>query len=158
VWAVGESDIREGSVAVGDYETLLLVDTLTRQGVLSALAEGRAAAVYNHKDRGYVLEHCGARAPGGASVPPGGEVVSRGPVVVSVRGRVEGKGVARVRIRFVCDGAVAHTAETVGLAFDAAYAWPLEGAAPGTRHYCRVIVDGLGELVTNPVFVRVPGR
>ncbi len=158
-WAMAESDYRGDPEGLIGYETLLLLEDLTREDILAALASGRAAAVYNYVRGRPVLEDFRVTDPAqGMEAVSGGELVSPGPVRIILRGRGDDvKGVSTFKVRVICDGVVVHTAAAPGLRFDTEFTWTLEGAEPGSKHYCRVVVDEWGELVTNPIFVRIPG-
>ncbi len=159
-WAIAESDYRGDPDGLTAYETLLLLEETTRESVLAALGSGRSAAVYNYVGGRPVLEDFRMTDPAqGTEAVSGGELVSGGPVRITLRGHGdEVEGVPTFKVKVICDGVVVHTAAVPGLRFDTEFTWTLEGAEPGTRHYCRVIVDGWGELVTNPIFVKIPGR
>ncbi len=160
VWCIGYSAFDEGDAYVlrrrlRDLRTVLLVDDLTRRGVLDAFRAGRMYVVRGKASAFVFLEEFVLLAGEGAPVTMGQTARSPRPgvpVTLRLKLGVRGGDVAgkTVRLLVVRDGVVVRRVEG-SLPFALAFSEPSPAAG---MHYYRVEAVGPGfRLVSNPVFL-----
>jgi hypothetical protein len=153
-WGIATSDFhREGESGtnLGDFQTVFLVREKTKQEVLSALKNGKCYAVQGRYPKLPRLDEFSATSAEGDKAYTGDDVKIKG--IPRIRVAVSGAGATgeQVTIRLIRSGRVVRAVQgTLPLAID------FEDAEvrPGEMIYYRMDMQGFGNIVSNPIFLR----
>ena len=159
-WGVGEVDFHGEPMSLRQVETVLMLREVSADEVIGALAAGRSYARGGGRGRRLRLEEFVVADPAtGAEARSGGTLVSGRRVSVRVEGGTEPRGEAPAAgvgtVTVVRGGEVVRKER-----FRDGFRVRFEEDLPAGMTYYRVLVEHPegGELISNPVFVRVEGR
>ncbi|HPL64336.1 MAG TPA: hypothetical protein PK587_11270 [Syntrophales bacterium] len=153
-WGIATSDFHreeESGSKLGDFQTVFLVREKNKKEILSALKHGKFYAALGRHPKLPRLDEFSAASPDGNKAFSGDNVIIKG--IPHVRVAVSGTGRAeeKATVRLIRSGRVVRTLQgTLPLALD----YEDTETRPGEMVYYRMDMQGFGNIVSNPIFLR----